>query len=486
MENQVSSSENSASSVVELRPLPPKHSSEPTPLPVAFVPTPTGAFRSHRKALKVVAEPGVPRSETARLPGAFPAPLPLPFLRGSRVLIWKQDPTVGEIGVRKAFLPGLVLAGPADSRIRVEGLPPISPNAFGDFIATPGTAAFDSVHTFAVVRETLTMFQRAHGGAVQPWQWNTGGNTEPLHVFPHAGETMNAFYSRTEKALKFFFFNTALPPPIHRVFTCRSLDIVAHETGHAVLDAMKPNWILSNQQPQTGGLHESFGDLTAIFLALSQLDQVEAVIAQTKANLHDKTFLADLAEEFGLAIGRSNGLRNADNDFKLSQVSTEVHAISQIFTGAIYDILADIFAFERIPARRDDAVTLQQVAQYLLGLVLRALSAAPASNASFANVANHMLNISLTDGKPQAYRNFIRNRFNLREVIVAPVPLAEETDTERTYEAANPDPDGIAQNRQGCCGTMTHAEYFGNLEEMDDEYQLLKKAAGGKGRHAAE
>ena len=53
-----------------------------------------------------------------------------------------------------------------------------------------------------------------------------------------------------------------------------------------------------------------------IFLALSQLDQVEAVIAQTKADLHNKTFLADLAEQFGLALGRPNGLRNADNNLK--------------------------------------------------------------------------------------------------------------------------------------------------------------------------
>src|SRR5204862_4318185 len=117
-------------------------------------------------------------------------------------------------------------------------------------------------------------------------------------------------------------------------------------------------------------LHESFGDLTAIFLALSQFDQVEAVIAQTRANLHDKTFLSDLAEEFGLALGRPNGLRNADNDLKLSQVGNEVHDLSQVFTGAIYDILADIFAFERKPAVRDDAVTLYLTAQYLLSLLL--------------------------------------------------------------------------------------------------------------------
>ena len=56
-----------------------------------------------------------------------------------------------------------------------------------------------------------------------------------------------------------------------------------------------------------------------------------------------------MAEEFGLALGRPNGLRNADNDLKLSQVSTEVHAISQVFTGGVFDVLADIFAFTRKP-----------------------------------------------------------------------------------------------------------------------------------------
>jgi hypothetical protein len=114
-----------------------------------------------------------------------------------------------------------------------------------------------------------------------------------------------------------------------------------------VLDGLKPGWLGGTNPPQTGGLHESFGDLTAIFLACSQLDQVEAAVATTKANLHDKNFLAALAEQFGAALGFPQGLRNADNDLKLSQVGNEVHAISQVFTGGIYDVLADIFAFEK-------------------------------------------------------------------------------------------------------------------------------------------
>ena len=297
-------------------------------------------------------------------------------------------------------------------------------------------------------------------------------------MFPHAGVTQNAFYSRNDKALKFFFFTTSAPPPTHTVFTCRSLDIVAHETGHAVLDAAQPGWLAGNNPPQTGGLHESFGDLTAMFLALSQHDQVEAVIAQTKANLHDKTFLSDLAEEFGLALGRPNGLRNADNDLKLSQVGTEVHAISQVFTGAIYDILADIFAFERKTALRDDATTLYDVGQYMLSLVLRALIAAPATAATFAQVANQMLNIAFSDGKPVQYRNFIRNRFTLREVIVSSVPLTADHDTKHEHAAAVTDPKGAVQDRQGCCGTMNLPEFAGTID--DEELGELKKASNGK------
>jgi hypothetical protein len=154
-------------------------------------------------------------------------------------------------------------------------------------------------------------------------------------VFPHAGNTANAYYSRTDQALKFFFFPKPGTTPPALVYTCRSLDIVAHECGHGVLDGLKPGWLGGGNPPQTGGLHESFGDLTAIFLACAQLDQVEAALALTKANLHDKNFLAAMAEQFGMALGFPQGLRNADNDLKLSQVSNEVHAISQVFTGGI-------------------------------------------------------------------------------------------------------------------------------------------------------
>ncbi len=425
------------------------------------------------------------------IPSPIPIPIPIPILLGSRFLIWKQDPSVTDPGIRLTFIPTLVLDGPQDSRVttNLAATTPVHASTNRDFIFTPGTPEFDCAHSFAIVRETLTMYQRIRGGAPLPWAWNTGGNIDPISVFPRAGVTPNAFYSRADKALKFFFFTpsgASLP-----VFTCRSLDIVAHETGHSVLDGLKPGWLGGANPPQTGGLHESFGDLTAIFLALSQLDQVESALAQTKANLHDKNFLASLAEQFGVALGFPQGLRNADNDLKLSQVGNEVHAISQVFTGGIYDVLADIFAFEknRQSATKDPARVLLEVASQLCSVLVDALIAAPATGATYADVVNQMLNISNTRGEPVIYRTFLRNRFTLREVVVSPTPLnamlegrinlndpgfVEGKDLLKLDAHRHPS-DKAPQDRSDCCGTMQRLEYL-----IDDQAKLQ---AGGSASH---
>jgi hypothetical protein len=476
----------------------------PTIPPLGFVPMPTAPYRQHRKAAQLLDQPGPPRP-------ADPAPsggagdgrsgdVPLPYAFGARVLMWKQDPSVSEIGTRKAFLPGVVLAGPRDARIEVKdpGIPAVEPNAFGDFVTMPDTPQFDAVHTFAVVRQTLTMYQRALSSAGAemplPWQWNSSVDTSPLQIHPYGlPNVMNAFYSRSQCCLKFGDFAQAdgsagaAADETARIYTCRSFDIVSHETGHAVLDGLKPQWLNADNPPQTGGLHEAFGDLTAIFLALSQLDQCDAVVAQTKARLHDKTFLADIAEQFGLALGTTNGLRNADNDLTLSQAGTEVHAISQVFTGAVYDILADVFAFERQPAFEDCASVLHRSAAWLRGLLLRALIAAPEVAATYADVANEMLRICQEDGKPAAYTAFIRDRFAQREVLEVPAELTAALAGQGhppglRLAACVSDAPGARQDRRACCGTMNLSEYYDAERVLDAEMQALARWCAAHGR----
>ena len=373
-----------------------------------------------------------------------------PPIVGSRTRIWKQDPSVKELAQpRDVYIHAQVKEGPSDSQIVIRGLSPVTPDLNQDFLIDPASdeKAFDAVHTYTIVRQVLTMYQRVLDRKI-PWQWNSNTNQEPLSVHPQAGRTANAFYSRDEKALKFFFFKpNSQPAGSPDVFTCRSLDIVAHETGHAILDSLKPDW-LSSRVAQTGGLHESFGDITSILTILSQLDLVEYIVAQTKSDLHGRNILAALAEQFGNARGMPQGLRNADNNLKLSEVGNEVHNISQVFTGAFYDILADIFTANRNSRLRDDAVTLYETGRYMAGLIVKSIEKAPATNAIYADVANAAISIAKADGHPD-YATFIEKHFTLREVLGVQA-FAGHPDLSHL---------GIYPSRHGCCGTMQHPEY---------------------------
>jgi hypothetical protein len=432
----------------------------------------------------------------------------VPLRTGHRFLVYKQDPSVTDPGARLAFIPTVVLNGPADARVQTDlaQVTPVARNVNGDFVFAAGSPQFDCAHTFAVVRQTIAMYERHNGGNPIPFAWNVGGNTDRITVFPHAGEGANAFYTRTGQALKFLFFTPQGQSDV--LYTCRSLDIVAHETGHAVLDGLKPGWLSAGNPPQTGGLHEAFGDITAIFLALAEPDQAEALVALTKANLHDKSFLPELAEQFGKALGMPAGLRNADNDLKLSQVGNEVHAISQVFTGAVYDVLADVFTFEMSRQRRtkDPTIVLIETASALCKLVFDAIVASPATGARYVDVAKNMLQVSADRGDPAIYRTVIGNRFAVREITTAETPLRDlmsgrMTMTEPGYTGDGRDVTEVAahdeqsaslradQDRSRCCGTMQMPEYQvvapeklamrGPLEDDDilrDELDELRRA----------
>ena len=86
-------------------------------LSIADVPKPTEDYAER------LAGEQITRALPKASPKPIPIPIPIPLSQGARVLIWKQDPTVQEIGIRKAFLPKRVFAGPKDARITIQGAP---------------------------------------------------------------------------------------------------------------------------------------------------------------------------------------------------------------------------------------------------------------------------------------------------------------------------------------------------------------------------
>jgi hypothetical protein len=248
------------------------------------------------------------------------------------------------------------------------------------------------------------------------WRWQSRDQDAPLAIYPRAGFGLNALYSRSRRALYF------LGSPSREVFTCRSLDVVAHEIGHAVLDSLQPYWWRESVHPQTAGLHEAFGDLTAIFCILSLPDLVRVVIEHTNADLDTRSFLTEFAEQLGAG---ENGLRNANNHSRLPDAfpPNSAYSLSQVFTGAVYDILEDVFAAKRDAYPQRDAHclshALHEAGQMVAQLTWRAIQAAPRVNATFKDVAEHMLHLAEQNAAWEPYTHNIAERFAARKILVS-------------------------------------------------------------------
>jgi hypothetical protein len=195
---------------------------------------------------------------------------------------------------------------------------------------------FHQLNVWAVVQRVLEFYEEPQALG-RPVPWGFDGNR--LIVVPHAGYGENAFYDQNSKSLQFYYFGDQEDPG----FTCLSFDIIAHETGHAILDGIRP---LYNQTSsvQTAAFHEFIGDLTAITLALFNRDIRQFVSKTTEGRLEEANVLADIAPEFGEEVKGRPYLRTAFNKETMSTVqdSLSPHNVSQVMTGAMFDILTSI------------------------------------------------------------------------------------------------------------------------------------------------
>jgi hypothetical protein len=197
---------------------------------------------------------------------------------------------------------------------------------------------FHQLNAWAVVERVLEFYEHPFAlGRPVPW----GFDGTRLLVVPHAGYGENAYYDRSTKSLQFFYFGDPAQPG----FTCLSHDIIAHETAHAVLDGIRPLY-MENPSVQTSAFHEFIGDLTAILLAIDNRDIRHSIADLTQGNLSAAEVLANIAEQFGEVVEERKYLRTALNQLSLKdeaiRSSLSAHKVSQVLTGAMFDILIGI------------------------------------------------------------------------------------------------------------------------------------------------
>lgn len=203
-------------------------------------------------------------------------------------------------------------------------------NSKGDFIDNP---QFHQVNVFAVASNTLELVERAIGREMK-WKHNA-----PLVMRPHAFNDANAYYDPMSPSLNFGSFTS----PFRRapIWTCLSHDVVTHELGHAILDSFRPDFIYS-EEADTGALHESVGDLVALFAALSHRPVVERIFAESGGDMMNPNLSSGLAEEFGIGLWGVSFpfLRSALKGPNYDEAPWEVHDRSTVWTAAMYEILA--------------------------------------------------------------------------------------------------------------------------------------------------
>ena len=116
-----------------------------------------------------------------------------------------------------------------------------------------------------------------------------------IELRPDDGVDLNAFYDR--QSLSFFHF----PSGSTKFLSGASTNVVAHEAGHGILDAIRPELITSSVFEENA-FHEAFGDCVAILTALLHGPSRSAV----RTLLAQKNFVESTAEDLAPASSRSN------------------------------------------------------------------------------------------------------------------------------------------------------------------------------------
>ena len=187
-------------------------------------------------------------------------------------------------------------------------------------------------------------------------------NPASLALIPDAGQKINAFYDR--ESLSFFHQTTGR----RTTFSGASTDCVAHETGHAILDALRPD-LWSINMLEVAGFHEAFGDVTAIVTALADRPTREALL-KISPKLDKPNFVEAVVEDLADTVRRVAGAkhpaakpRHALNTFRWQLPQTmpadggpdvmiaEVHSIARIISGCFYDVLRGIFTESGAPTQ---------------------------------------------------------------------------------------------------------------------------------------
>jgi hypothetical protein len=262
----------------------------------------------------------------------------------------------------------------------------------------------------------LATLEAAAGLGLSPRRWpRAWPDPAVLILRPDAGADLNAFYDG--RALSFFHFDH---PDGTRTNTAASVDVVAHETGHALLDSLRPDlWDIASVE--VAAFHEAFADCMALLVALADAPTRVYLLPRLGEPNAVESIAEDLAAGIRLSLGPAHPAAEPRHAAAAPRwqmpvslplqgppgvLTSEVHSFSRVFSGAFYALVRGLF--ESTPAPRRGESTLAEAARVAGRLLLEAVTVASPSVRFFLTVARALIwaDDRLYDG---AHRQAIRD-----------------------------------------------------------------------------
>ena len=211
--------------------------------------------------------------------------------------------------------------------------PPPEPDEDGHFThILPGDPAFEAAHLFAAAHFTLDVWEEYFGHPI-PWHFARDYDRLELSLLPGL-DNAHIGWGFLETG------GTSEHGGEYRAYSL-NFDVVAHEIGHAIIYSIAGMPVSEDVPGEYYGFHESAADMVAIIASLHFGSVVEELLESTRGNLYTFNQLNRFAELAGNAQ-----IRMAANTRTLQEFSrgwSSEHDLSEPLTGAMFDILVDIF-----------------------------------------------------------------------------------------------------------------------------------------------
>lgn len=287
----------------------------------------------------------------------------------------------------------------------------------GEAVHDVGSAEFVDWQCHEAAARTLAAWERV-SAPLRFWH----GRRRSIRLLPRRQTGIGASYERDRIGFDHHPFGNPT------FFAGASADAVAHEIGHAILDAIRPE-LWDSIFAEVAAFHEGFADCVSLLLALddaavrqllidASADPARALAVENAASQVAES-VADYYREVHRTSGGAAVRRRLRNDFKWElpvtlnpvsargELASEPHSFGQVFAGCFYDLIDNVYR-NGGQHTSDGLAGAAQIAGTLLAL---AIESAPQEARFFRAVGRAMIHADerLSGG---AFHLPIRDAFN--------------------------------------------------------------------------